>query len=118
MSAPIEIYNDNQASINWDHSMIKNGLSHLQMRKYAVRKSVQTNFARIKYVSGKVNYSNILTKEDKYKSQYITLQYRLVSKYMIMGKVRRSIYICKNISVIPTYGDRCHQNYSPKIFLT
>ena len=31
-----------------------------------------------------------------------------------MGKVRRCIHICENISVIPTYGDICHHNYSPK----
>ena len=35
-------------------------------------------------------------------------------KLVIMGKVRRYIHICENISLIPTYGNRCHQNYPPK----
>ena len=84
------------------------------MRKSTVREAVQTNFARVKHVSGKVKFSNILTKEDKDKSHYITLQDRLMPKLAIMGKVRRCIHICENISVIPTYGDRCQHNSSPK----
>ena len=54
MSATIDIYNNNQAIINWSHSMTKKGLSHLQMRKNTVREAVQNNFARVKHVSGKV----------------------------------------------------------------
>ena len=104
MSAPIDIYNDNQASINWSHRTTKNGIRHLQMRKNAVREAVQTNFVRVKHVSGKVNLSDIIAKEDKDKAHYITLRYRLISKLTIMGKVRRCIHICENISFIPTYG--------------
>ena len=84
------------------------------MRDNAFREIVQTNFARVQHVSGKVNLPDILTKEDKYKSHYITLRDRLVSKLAIMGKIRRCIHICENISVIPTYGDRCQHNSSPK----
>ena len=114
MSAPIDIYNDNQSSIYWAHSMTTKALRHPQMRKNAVREAVQTNFVRVKYVSGKVNLSDILTKEDKDKVHYIIPQDRLMSKIAIMGKVRRCIQICENISVIPTYGDKCHHNYPPK----
>ena len=93
--------------------MEKKGPSHLQMLKNAIRKAVQTNFSRVKHVSGKVNLSDILTKEDKDKAHYIDLRDRLMSKLTIMGKVRRCIHICENISVIPTYGDRCHQTPPP-----
>ena len=114
ISAPIDIYNDNQSSINWNHSMTTKGIRHLQMRKNAVREAVQTNFASVKHVSGKVNLSDIIAKEDKDKAHYITLQDRLISKLAIMGKVRRFIQICSNISVIPTYEDICHKNPPPK----
>ena len=114
MSVPIDIYNDNQASINWSHSMTTKGLKHLQMRKKAVHKAVHTKFSRVKHVSGKVNLSDIIIKEDKDKAHYITLQDRIVSKLAIVGKTWRCIHICENISVIPTYGDKCHQNSSPK----
>ena len=114
MSAQIDIYNNNQAIINWSHTMTKKGLRHLKMRGNTVREAVQTNFARVKHVSGKVNLSDIITKEDKYRAHYITLRDRLMSKTMIIGKVRRCIHICENISVIPTYGDICHQSSSPK----
>ena len=73
MSAPIDIYNDNHASINWDHSMTTKGPRHLPMRKNAVRESKQTNFARVKHVSGKLNLSYIITKEDIDRSHYITI---------------------------------------------
>ena len=62
MAAPINIYNDNQVSINLAHIMTKKGLRHLQMHKNAVHEAVQTNFLRVKHVSGKVNLSDILTK--------------------------------------------------------
>ena len=110
MSAPIDIYNDDQASINWAHSMTGKALRHLQMHKNSVREAVQTNFVRVKYVSGKVNFSDRLTTEDKDRVRYIILQYCLMSKLAIMGKVQRCIHICENISAIPTYWDRCHQN--------
>ena len=93
MSAPIYIYNDNQASINWAHSIKTKALRHPQMRKNAVREAVQTNFVRVKYVSGKVNLSDMLTKEDKDKVHYIIPQDRLMSKIAIMVKVRRCIHI-------------------------
>ena len=88
------------------------------MRDNPVREAVQNNFVRVKHVSGKVNLSDILTKEDKDKAHYITLRDRPMSNLPIMVKVWRCIYICEDISDISTYEDRCHQNYSPKIFLT
>ena len=74
--------------------MTTKGLRNLQMRENAVREAVQTNYMRIKHVSGKVNLSDILTKEDKYKAHYITLRDRLMPNLAIMGNVRRCIYIC------------------------
>ena len=62
MSAPIKIYNDNQASINWSHSMKTKGLKHLQMHKNTVYEDVQNNFACVKNFLGKANSSDILTK--------------------------------------------------------
>ena len=44
------------------------------MRNNSVREAVQTNFARVKHVSGKVKISDVLTKEVKYKAHYITLR--------------------------------------------
>ena len=55
MSAPIDMYNNKQVSINWYHSMTIKGIRHLQMHKNAVHEAVQTNFTRVKHGSGKVN---------------------------------------------------------------
>ena len=83
------------------------------MRENEVRKAVQNNFARVKHVSGKLNLSDILTKEDKDKAVYITLRYRLMSNLEIMSNVRRYIHICENVCVIPAYGDIFHHDYPP-----
>ena len=114
MSAPIDIYNGNQASINWAHRMTTKGLRYLHIRKTSVREAGQTKFLPVKHVSDKVKFSDIITKEHKYKAHYIILWDHLMSKLAIMGKVRRCIHICENISAIPTYGDICHQNSPPK----
>ena len=95
MSAPIDIYNNNQSRINWAHIMTTKGLRHLQMFDNALHEAVKTNFVRIEYVSGKVNLSDILTKENKYKAHYITIRDRLMSNLAIMGKVRHCIQICQ-----------------------
>ena len=84
------------------------------MHKNAFRKAVQTNFARVKHVSGKDKISDILTKEDKDKLHYITPQYRLMSKLTIMVQMRLCIHIDETICVIPMYGYRYHHNSSPK----
>ena len=73
MSVPIDIYNNNKALIIWAHSMTTKGIRPLKMRNDAVREAVKTNSACVKHVSGKVNLSDILTKEDKDKVNYITL---------------------------------------------
>ena len=68
MSSLINIYNDNQASMNWAHSMTKKGLRHLKIRENAVRKAVQTKFAHVNHISGKVKISDLITKKDKDKA--------------------------------------------------
>ena len=87
ISAPNNIYNNNQVRINWAHSRTTKGLRHPQIRKNTVREAVQTNFVRVKHDSGKVNLSDIFTKEDKDKAHYINLRDRIISKVTIMGKV-------------------------------
>ena len=73
MSAPIDIYNGNQASINWAHRMTTKGLRYLHIRKTSVREAGQTKFLPVKHVSDKVKFSDIITKEHKYKAHYIIL---------------------------------------------
>ena len=84
------------------------------MRKNVVCDAVQTNFVRVKHVSGKVKFSDILTNEDKYKVHYIILRYHIMYRLLILDNIRLCINICENIWVILTYGDICHHNSPPK----
>ena len=59
MSAPINIYNDNQARTNCAHIMTTKGIRHLKIFENAVREAVKTNFARVEHVSGKVKCSDL-----------------------------------------------------------
>eukprot|EP00957_Ditylum_brightwellii_P157297 11971168-Ditylum_brightwellii.AAC.1 len=65
MGETTEVYNNNMVCVNWAQIMITKGLHHVQMHKNAVREAEQSNFATISHVGGKINLSNILTKEVK-----------------------------------------------------
>ena len=41
------------------------GLRHIQIRENSVRKSVQDNFIQVKHIKGKLNLSDMFTKEVK-----------------------------------------------------
>ena len=60
MDTSTPIYNDNEACIRWSHSMITNGT-----RENSVHEWVQDNMVSVKHMSGKVNPTDIFTKEMK-----------------------------------------------------
>ena len=74
MPAPTIVHNDNSACIQWSVNLTTKGLRHLQIRENAVRESVQNGFATIKHIEGKINLSDMFTKEDKDVSHFLTLQ--------------------------------------------
>jgi dUTPase/transposase InsO family protein len=65
MSLPTTIYNDNSACVSWSRNLTTKGLRHIQMRENAVRESFQNGFIIVKHISGKINLSDMFTKEDK-----------------------------------------------------
>jgi len=57
------IYNDNQACINWSKSLTTKGLCHIQMKENHVRENIANNFVTIHHVDGKLNLADLFTKE-------------------------------------------------------
>eukprot|EP00957_Ditylum_brightwellii_P145363 11070079-Ditylum_brightwellii.AAC.1 len=54
--------------------MMTKGCCHVQMRENAVCKAVKTNFVTISHIGGKVNLSNIVTKEDRDKEHFLSIR--------------------------------------------
>ena len=62
---PLQIYNDNAATVQWSHFMTTKGLRYIQIRENAVRENVQAKVIDVQYIGGKINPSDIFTKEDR-----------------------------------------------------
>ena len=74
MPSPTTVYNDNSACVNWSKNTTTKGLRHIQIRENAVRESCLNGFIEVKHISGKVNLSDMFTKEDKDVSHFITIR--------------------------------------------
>jgi hypothetical protein len=74
MSLPTTVYNDNAACVNWSKNMTTKGLRHIQMRENAVRESVQRKEVKISHIAGKLNISDMFTKEDKDVAHFTTIR--------------------------------------------
>ena len=64
-NGPINILNDNAAAVQWSHNMTSKGLRYIQMRENAVREQVQAKFIDVNHIEGRLNPSDIFTKEDR-----------------------------------------------------
>jgi hypothetical protein len=66
---------DNVAScVQWAHAMATKGLRHITIQDSAVCESVQNEFIDIKHVAGKVNLSDMFTKEEKNAEHFIVIR--------------------------------------------
>ena len=74
MKPPTVIYNDNAACVTWSRNSTTKGLRHIQIRENAVRESVQSNFITVEHIAGKLNLSDMFTKEDKDTVYFLTIR--------------------------------------------
>jgi hypothetical protein len=74
MDGPTFIYNDNAACIQWSKNMTTKGLCHVQIRENAVHESIQNKFIEVKHIPGRLNLSDMFTKEDKDSTHFITIR--------------------------------------------
>ena len=71
MKPPTTIYNDNNACTCWSKTTTTKGLRHIQMRENAIRESVKNDFITVKHIEGKLNLSDMFTKEDRDTEHFI-----------------------------------------------
>ena len=62
-SQPIDLYNDNMACVLWSKATTTKGLRHITIRENATRESVIDKTIDIHHIGGKINPSDLLTKE-------------------------------------------------------
>ena len=62
---PIDIFNDNSATVHWSHNMTTKELRYIQIRENAIRESIKLGTVNVKHIGGKTNPSDIFTKEDR-----------------------------------------------------
>ncbi len=74
MKPPTTIYNDNNACVCWSKTTTTKGLRHIQMRENAIREAVANDFVSVQHIEGKINLSDMFTKEDKDTEHFIFLR--------------------------------------------
>ena len=59
------VYNDNQACVQWSHSLTKKGVKHINLKENMVREAHQAKHVDVAHIPGVINSSDIFTKEIK-----------------------------------------------------
>ena len=67
------------ACVQWTKNRTTKSIRHIQLRENAVREAVQNGTITVHHVPGKSNPSDILTKEDKDSTHYISMRDCVVS---------------------------------------
>jgi hypothetical protein len=83
MAPPTMVYNDNAACVQWAQAMATKGLRHIQIRDNAVCESVQNKFIMIAHIAGKLNLSDMFTKEEKNAAHFITIRDHVLTDSLI-----------------------------------
>jgi len=60
---PTILYNNNDACVKWSHSMTSKAARHIELHENSVREWIQNKSLAGKHISGKINPSDIFTKE-------------------------------------------------------
>ena len=79
MPTATNVYNDNAACVCWSSNMTTKGLRHVQIRENAVRESIKCKIIKVLHIEGKINPSDLFTKEDKDSQHYLNLRNLLLT---------------------------------------
>ena len=95
------IYNDNEACVKWNAKLTTKGLRHIQIRENSSRELQRDGFCTIQHIAGKLNLSDLFTKEEKDVKHFISIRNAIMSRLpLTMAKAYR-LSIRINTSDIP-----------------
>jgi hypothetical protein len=78
--SPTPMFNDNQACVDWSNSTTTKGLKHLNQRENAIRESIIEHEITLDHIAGKINPSDLFTKELRDTSHFIFLRDSFMSR--------------------------------------
>jgi hypothetical protein len=61
--SPTLLFNNNDACVKWSYTMTSKAACHIELRENSVQEWIQSKLLLVKHVSGKLNLSDIFTKE-------------------------------------------------------
>ena len=61
----MNIYNDNEVVVKWSRNQTTKGLHHIQIRENIIREQYQLGQINVLHIAGKINPSDMFTKEEK-----------------------------------------------------
>ena len=73
-SIPTPVFNDNLGSVDWSKGTSTKGMRHMNIRDCAIRDSLQASEIDIRHIDGRVNPSDIFTKEMRDTAHFCTLR--------------------------------------------
>ena len=73
-SIPTPVFNDNLGSVDWSKGTSTKGMRHMNIRDCAIRDSLQASEIDICHIDGRVNPSDIFTKEMRDTAHFCTLR--------------------------------------------
>ena len=73
-SIPTPIFNDNLGSVDWSKGTSTKGMRHMNIRDCAIRDSLQASEIDLHHIDGRVNPSDIFTKEMRDTTHFCTLR--------------------------------------------
>ena len=80
VDSPTLLFNDNDACIQWSYNMTSKAARHIELRENSVREWIQSKLLTVKHVSGKINPSDIFTKEMRDGANYRRLRDSFMSR--------------------------------------
>ena len=86
--------------------MTTKGLRHVQIRENAVREKQAEGFCQVKHIAGKLNISDIFTKEDKDTKHFLTIRDAIMTREPEVIAQAKRIKIRLNTRSV-TLGDAC-----------
>jgi hypothetical protein len=63
IDAPMPLFNDNKACVQWCHNLTSKGNRHIELKENSVQEWVKDGTITVTHVAGKCNPFNIFTKE-------------------------------------------------------
>ncbi len=100
-SEPTTLYNDNKSCVIWSNSLTTKGVRHMEQHENLVREWVQDWLIKVAHVAGKLNPTDVFTKEMKDGAQFHYLRKSFMCSAQAFLQSSLDDIFCRQASVLP-----------------